>query len=450
MAGRTLSWQIKLPVILVAFALVPMVINEYWALDLMRTTFEAATLDSLTGLATTKTQAIEQFTDDRRVDVERIAQMVAPDLGKLVAREPGEAPLHNKKLPALRDAEAIDAGASMPPVPSPAPEPSPPAPGDDPTQLERYKAHEAALSELRHVIGLLLWDQEQFEELFVLDRAGRVVASTFTAHEGRSAKDLAYFRNGLGATHLQPVFVSPITQRLTMVISAPIRDLKHQVIGVMAARLNLTSFFALIQETSGLGKEGETVVAKKVDKGVVFMAPTRHDANAALKRTIVLDSAVGTGLQQAALGQDGAGITTNYRGTCSYTAWRHVPSLDWGLAVHYDCNEAMAAVEQARVRMLLFSLGLGVVALLASVITAQTLVRPLRTLKEATDRISKGDVDVEIDIRKGDELGDLADSFERMVAAIRFFREQSRRKRSDEGGIADESSVGDEEHDGRG
>jgi hypothetical protein len=33
---------------------------------------------------------------------------------------------------------------------------------------------------------------------------------------------------------------------------------------------------------------------------------------------------------------------------------------------------------------------------------------------------------VSLDIRSKDEIGELADSFERMVAAVKFFREQSR------------------------
>jgi methyl-accepting chemotaxis protein len=103
-----------------------------------------------------------------------------------------------------------------------------------------------------------------------------------------------------------------------------------------------------------------------------------------------------------------------------------VPSLDWGLTVKQDCSEAMAAVEEMRAQILMSAIVIALLALLASVITAHTLVQPLQQLKEATDRISKGDVDINLDIRSGDEIGDLGDSFERMIAAIRFFREQSR------------------------
>jgi HAMP domain-containing protein len=61
----------------------------------------------------------------------------------------------------------------------------------------------------------------------------------------------------------------------------------------------------------------------------------------------------------------------------------------------------------------------------ASMAVARTLVQPLKDLKDAADRLSRGDFAVSLDIRSKDEIGELADSFERMVAAVKFFREQS-------------------------
>jgi nitrogen fixation/metabolism regulation signal transduction histidine kinase len=58
-------------------------------------------------------------------------------------------------------------------------------------------------------------------------------------------------------------------------------------------------------------------------------------------------------------------------------------------------------------------------------LAAEALVRPLRHLKYAAERISRGDLGVELSIRSRDEIGELATSFERMIAAIKFFREQS-------------------------
>lgn len=58
---------------------------------------------------------------------------------------------------------------------------------------------------------------------------------------------------------------------------------------------------------------------------------------------------------------------------------------------------------------------MGVVYLLASRITS-----PIKQLAEAADRISMGDSNVVIDIKRKDEIGELADAFNRMAASIKI------------------------------
>jgi methyl-accepting chemotaxis protein len=91
-----------------------------------------------------------------------------------------------------------------------------------------------------------------------------------------------------------------------------------------------------------------------------------------------------------------------------------------------DRGEAMAPVNTARDRILMMTVFAVLLIIPASMAVARTLVQPLKDLKDATDRLSRGDFAVSLDIRSKDEIGELADSFERMVAAVKFFREQSR------------------------
>jgi nitrogen fixation/metabolism regulation signal transduction histidine kinase len=261
----------------------------------------------------------------------------------------------------------------------------------------------------------------------VIDSQGRVVASKFDEHEVISAAGLDYFENGRKATFLQPVFKSPITEQFTMVIASPIRDQLQQYVGVLAARLNLKRFYRLINDTTGLGTTGETVVGKKLDEFVVFMAPTRHDEDAAIKRKVRIGSQNSHALQEAARGQSGAGIEDDYRGVKTFMAWQNVPSLEWGLVTKIDHSEATSWVSEVRSQVLLLMVGILLLCVFASSIASRALVQPLRELKLAADRISRGDFNVQIQVRSRDEIGELGDSFERMVAAIKFFREYSRR-----------------------
>ncbi len=50
------------------------------------------------------------------------------------------------------------------------------------------------------------------------------------------------------------------------------------------------------------------------------------------------------------------------------------------------------------------------------------IIRDIGKLNRSAEKISKGDLDVVVDVRRKDEVGELADSFSRMVASIKFER----------------------------
>ncbi len=429
MKRRGLSWRTKLAALLMLFSVLPVAVLAYWLLTTLEENHRRSMLASLEGLATAKAAAINQLTDTRTRDVERIAGLLAPRViaaleAEARLREPEAPPV--EPLPQLVDAEQLQTAPPSEEPPAEPPQPQPP-PSPSPRRVEQQAELDEALATVRRALGLILWDQGDFEELLVIDLSGRVIASTFAEHQGRSASSIDYFQSGRRATYVQPVFLSPITQRLTMVISTPIRDADAQEIGVLAARLNLQGLFALINDTTGLGESGETVVGKNIADEIVFMAPTRHDSEAALNRRYSVRESPNA-LAQASSGHAGADVIEDYRGRRVLAAWRPVRALGWGLVVKIDEFEAMAAAEQVRSRTIQISLAILVLAMLSSIFVARELVRPLRQLIDATDRISRGDLGVRLAIQSGDEIGELADSFERMVAAIKFFREHARRE----------------------
>jgi HAMP domain-containing protein len=417
---RPVTWRTKLLLLLLAFAIAPILVQALWDYLAMRRAFERSTLEAMQGLANAKSQALEQLTLDRMTQVERIAGMLVPRVVAVSAASAGGAMARQAAgdLPDLKDAEVLPTtGPAAPEATSGAP---PPAVASRP------------LLELREALTLLLWDQRQFEELLVIDPHGRVIASTYEGHEGHDASELDYFHNGLGSTFVQPVFLSPITRQLTMVVSTPIREPQRGVQGVLAARLNLASLFAIVTETTGLGATGETVTGLRSGERVVFTAPTRHDPDAALRRSVALGAEPARALQQAVQGEAGAGRIEDYRGEEVLAAWQRVPSLGWGVVVKMDHGEAMQPAVRAGLRMVALTLPLLVGVALVSLLAARALVQPLWELREAAEKISRGDFDVQLDIASRDEIGQMAESFQRMVAAIKFFREHSRREEEEE------------------
>lgn len=428
-----MTWRTKLTILLLAFSMVPAVSVAYWSFNSLMRTFEDSTLRGLEALADAKAEAVGLFTSDRRGNVERVSTLLSGQVEQLqAARAATRVPPIPLVLPELEDAEALPSAPSEEKPKEPAEEPLEPSPELYLTKAQQEEAQ--ALAELRRTLTLILWDQRDFEELLVLGRKGQVLASTHEAHEGTTAEKLEYFQAGRSATYMQPLFMSPITQSLTMMIATPIRGKNMDVLGVLAARLNLKQFYRLVNDRAGLGVSGETVVAKKIGDEVVFMAPTRHDPDAALSRKIALGDTTSRALQEAAGGRRGSGVQEDYRGVDVFAAWEHVPELDWGLLVKLDQEEALHGLREVRDRIIYSIVILLLLIAWAATTSAAALVRPLKQLRNAADRLSRGDLSVQLDIRSKDEIGELANSFERMVAAVRYFRE----KPTEEDGAGDE------------
>lgn len=409
------SLRARLFLLLLLFSVVPVTVLALWTLDEVEDTFTARTYRSLQGVTRAKAQGLEQFVTNRKTEVEQISNLVAPRFQALLDSGPTLPDAEN--LPQLDDGSPR---AEREPVASPT---------DDAGQIliQPSRASEprwvrAAARSLDQHLNLILWDQERFEELLVIDLEGRVISATYPDHRGRSAAELDYFVRGQGGPYLQSVFRSPITDELTIVLSTPIQNSDRRTLGVLAARLNLERFFDLVNDYTGLGDSGEVILGRIEGDQALFMAPTRHDPDAALTRTIDPATATAKPLWEASQGRSGFGSAIDYRGERVLAAWEPVEALDAGLVIKIDRAEARKPVRDAQVQIAIVLLFLVLAAFLASALAARVVVQPIRQLERATDRISRGNFDVQLDIRSDDEIGELARSFERMVAAIRFFR----------------------------
>jgi len=72
--------------------------------------------------------------------------------------------------------------------------------------------------------------------------------------------------------------------------------------------------------------------------------------------------------------------------------------------------------------IILLGIVLGVVVIVPGVAfyLSRGITRPVAHLRDTAEKVSLGDTEVEVKVESNDEIGDLAESFGRMVAAIRF------------------------------
>ncbi len=102
-----------------------------------------------------------------------------------------------------------------------------------------------------------------------------------------------------------------------------------------------------------------------------------------------------------------------------FTLDRHIDPPGWFVFVEQPLEEAFAPLYNNIVRTvvaLLLGIGLSV---LASLVLARRMVKPIQTLQAGAARIGEGALGQRIEVRTGDELEALAEEFNRMTARLR-------------------------------
>ena len=89
--------------------------------------------------------------------------------------------------------------------------------------------------------------------------------------------------------------------------------------------------------------------------------------------------------------------------------------LGWILTIEYRTAELFAPVAKLRNIMLSTSLVLTILAVIPGILISNYISRPLSKLKAAMDKIGKGDMDIHVDIKRNDEIGQLGNAFNQMV-----------------------------------
>ncbi len=100
----------------------------------------------------------------------------------------------------------------------------------------------------------------------------------------------------------------------------------------------------------------------------------------------------------------------------------------WALGIQQDETEAFESLRKAQRFALMLLIGTVLVVILIAWYLARTIVRPIRELTEAAERISVGELDTEIKIRSNDEIATLGNAILRMQDSIRLSVKRLRRR----------------------
>jgi methyl-accepting chemotaxis protein len=90
----------------------------------------------------------------------------------------------------------------------------------------------------------------------------------------------------------------------------------------------------------------------------------------------------------------------------------------WGLVTVVPSSEIMASVNRMVVTLVIISL-IGIALLIGSIFfVSKAISRPIVKVSQAAKQIAGGDLDVHLDVRQNDEIGQMAEDFQRMTGYL--------------------------------
>ena len=187
--------------------------------------------------------------------------------------------------------------------------------------------------------------------------------------------------------------------------------------GVTAVEVNLKFIWDVVSQIR-IGKFGHAYV---VDAGGHLIA--HPDISLVLKKTDLANlpqvRAARSSATAPAEGWDEGMIATSLDGRRSLVAHTTIAPLGWIVIVEQPLIEAFAPLRGSIVRTGLLMLLGALVSVVASLVLAGKMTRPIHALHTGAARIGAGDLAHEIDVKTHDELEDLAGEFNRMTARLR-------------------------------
>ena len=115
---------------------------------------------------------------------------------------------------------------------------------------------------------------------------------------------------------------------------------------------------------------------------------------------------------------DTATIGRDEDGTKVLSAYQTIDSLGWHVFVEEPLSEAFAPLESAIWRTAILLVAFLLLASATGVLLVRRLVRPIESIQAAAARIGSGALDQRIDTTSRDELGALAEEFNRMAEQL--------------------------------
>jgi signal transduction histidine kinase/ActR/RegA family two-component response regulator len=248
------------------------------------------------------------------------------------------------------------------------------------------------LDRLRAWLEELRGAGEDYAWIAFVNKDGRVVAATGRQREGEDVSRDQWFRSALQTPMIGAVRDDGLSEKAApaadgpgsgrvLDIALPVADSEGKVSGILAAQINWSWADEIRDSVTGTlkGDQGEDLLVLS-SAGEVILGPSEM-----LGKTLHLASKEAPMMQQGVF--EGQHYLFAYAKTDGY---RNFGGLGWSVLVRQDAKIALAPVRKLQNQMIVWGLGLSLLAALAAWAVAARIAAPLLRLASAARNIRQG------------------------------------------------------------
>lgn len=245
-----------------------------------------------------------------------------------------------------------------------------------------------------------------FEDLMIYNLDGHCIGATDPDWFKIGGNSYAFFKNGLEEFNFPTIYGTDSAGKVQLV-SAPIVNSQHAVIGVIVAIIRLNAVYDLMSQKIGLNENRDAFL---LDEDLRFITPGKdgpeelvesHLASTALKEHLRDDSWVGEYL--------------NYEGVKVLGTALKIPGYSWYVVVERRYDGVVQQVSAIQKVIFWVSAGLLVIFVVVSLLISRSVTQPLLRLVQSTRAIGAGNLNERIETTSQiEEVEFLAIEFERM------------------------------------
>lgn len=286
---------------------------------------------------------------------------------------------------------------------------------------------DAPQAEQEVVLDGLIGIEPAFRQVLLLDAQGQELVYTSrlssyaTGQLTEVGSDL-FSEASTEARFISSIYIDGITSEPMVITAVPITGTFGNFEGLLMAEANLKFMWDLVDSI----EVGETGMAYVVDNegnliafGDISRVLRGDNLNHLDEVNEFVEGSVQEYTSEVSVGIQGGDVVTT-----------HIPlgSPDWAVVVELPVKEAYSDVMMQLMLSILVMLLCFVLAIVLGILLSKRITKPIVKLRDATGEISKGNLDMNIEVESRNEIGELAVSFNSMTSDLKESRQELEEK----------------------